>query len=102
MATSVCITKNNLKKIPSLLGGSDECFCKEEGFLFHKHGSGTFGADRYWTYQRVENNDRVVFTIEYFPVRNVLKIRTEHCRFEGTPESLQHLKELLVVMCVQI
>ena len=77
-----------------------ECFCEEQGFLFHKHGSGTFGADRYWTYQRVENNSRVVFTIEYFPVRNMLKIRTEHCRFEGTPESLQHLKDLLVVMRV--
>ena len=77
-----------------------ECFCEEQGFLFHKHGSGTFGADRYWTYQRVENNSRVVFTIEYFPVRNMLKIRTEHCRFEGAPESLQHLKDLLVVMRV--
>ena len=79
-----------------------EFFCKEKGFLFHKHGSGTFGADRYWTFYKVENNDRTLFSIEYFPVRNVLKICTEsHC-FKGSPESLLHLKELLVAMRVQL
>jgi hypothetical protein len=52
-----------------------ETFCKERGFLFHKNGSGTFGQNRYWAFYKVENNDSTVFSIEYFPVRNTIKIK---------------------------
>lgn len=45
-----------------------EGFCSDRGFLFHRNGSGAWGNDRYWTYYKVENNDRTVFSIEYFPV----------------------------------
>lgn len=27
-----------------------ERFCEERGFLFHAHGSGKWGSERYWTY----------------------------------------------------
>lgn len=78
-----------------------ETFCQEHGFLFHKHGSGTFGADRYWTLYKVENNDRTVFSIEYFPVRSMLKIRKEGSSYQGTVESLAHMMELLKSMRIE-
>lgn len=75
-----------------------EKYCQTHKFLFHKHGSGTFGADRYWTFYKVENNDYTVYSIEYFPVRNTLKIRKGGSSYQGTVESLMHLKELLAAM----
>lgn len=79
-----------------------EDFCKEHGFLFHQHGSGTFGADRYWSYVKVENNDRMVFSIEYFPVRNLLKINAGASRYQGSPESLAHVMDLFAAMRINL
>jgi hypothetical protein len=75
-----------------------EAFCQAHGFLFHEHGSGTWGADRYWTLYKVEDNDRTVFSIEYFPVRGTVKIGKGGSRYQGMVESTAHLKELLAAM----
>ena len=75
-----------------------ETFCREKGFLFHKNGSGTFGADRYWSYCKVADNDRTLFTIEYFPVRGIVTVRRGACAYQGRVESVAHLVELLAVM----
>ena len=75
-----------------------ESFCRDHGFLFHEHGSGTFGADRYWTFYQVENNDRTVFSIEYFPMRESIKICKGGSKYQGIVESVAHLRELLAVM----
>ena len=79
-----------------------EDFCRDRGFLFHKNGSGTWGADRYWTYSKVVNNNRQLYSIEYFPVRNHVKIRCENNSFSGTLESLVHFVELLNVMRIDL
>jgi hypothetical protein len=79
-----------------------EEFCRDRGFLFHKNGSGTWGGDRYWTYYKVENNDKTVFSIEYFPVRNLIKISRDNNKFQGTPESLDHMLELLSAMRIDV
>ena len=79
-----------------------EIFCQEHGFLFHEHGSGTFGADRYWTFTKVENNDRTLFAIEYFPVRDFMKIRCAGHTYQGCPESLEHMMELLAAMRIKL
>lgn len=79
-----------------------ETFCQEHGFLFHKNGSGTFGADRYWTFTKVENNTRTVFFIAYYPVRNCLKVRTDAHTYQGVPESLAHMQELLTALRVMV
>ena len=79
-----------------------EGFCRDRGFLFHENGSGAWGNDRYWTYYKVENNDRTVFCIEYFPVRNHLKICHGNSNYQGTPESLEHMLELLSAMRIDI
>ena len=79
-----------------------EEFCRDRCFLFHKNGSGAWGNDRYWTYYKVENNDRTVFSIEYFPVRNFIKISRGNNKFQGTPESLEHLMELLLAMRINM
>ena len=79
-----------------------EGFCSDRGFLFHRNGSGAWGNDRYWTYYKVENNDRTVFSIEYFPVRNYLKICHGNSCYQGTPESLEHMLELLSAMRIDI
>ena len=78
-----------------------EEFCEAQGFLYHKNGSGQWGADRYWTFTKVENNDTVLFTIEYYPVRNQLKIKSKFHNYQGTPESLTHLYELLAAMRIK-
>lgn len=78
-----------------------ETFCQEHGFLFHKHGSGTFGADRYWTLYKVDNNDRTVFSIEYFPVRGMLKICKGGSNYQGAVESVAHMRELLSAMRIE-
>jgi hypothetical protein len=78
-----------------------EIFCQEHDFLFHKHGSGTFGADRYWTFYKVENNDTTVFSIEYFPMRETIKIKKGGSRYQGLVESVAHLRELLDVMRIK-
>ena len=79
-----------------------EDFCRDRGFLFHKNGSGTWGADRYWTYYKVVNNNRLLYSIEYFPVRNHVKIRCENNSYSGTLESLVHFVELLKVMRIDL
>lgn len=79
-----------------------ECFCEERGFLFHAHGSGKWGRERYWTYYKVENNADTRFSIEYFPVQHRVKIRIGANRYEGQVESLTHLKELLAVMRIHV
>ena len=75
-----------------------EMFCREHGFLFHQHGSGKWGADRYWTLYKVKNNVDTEFSIEYFPVRSMLKVRKGGSSYQGFVESVQHLKELLAAM----
>ena len=70
--------------------------------MFHENGSGAWGNDRYGTYYKVENNDRTVFSIEYCPVRNHLKICHGNSSYKGTPDSLEHMLELLSVMRIDI
>ena len=82
--------------------GDMEEFCRDRGFLFHKNGSGAWGNDRYWTYYKVENNDRTVFSIEYFPVRHFVKIGRDNNTFQGTPESLDHMLEILSAMRIDV
>lgn len=79
-----------------------ERFCEEHGFLFHAHGSGKWGRERYWTYYKVENNADTRFSIEYFPAQHRVKIRAGANRYEGQVESLSHLKELLAVMRIHL
>ena len=79
-----------------------ERFCEERGFLYHAHGSGKWGSERYWTYYKEENNDDTRFSIEYFPVQHRVKIRIGENRYEGLVESLTHLKELLAVMRIHV
>lgn len=78
-----------------------EIFCKERGFLFHKNGSGTFGQNRYWTFYKVENNDSTVFSIEYFPVRSMIKIKKGGSCYHGTVESVDHMIQLLTAMRIK-
>lgn len=82
--------------------GDIEGFCRDRGFLFHKNGSGAWGNDRYWTYYEVENNDRTVFYIEYFPVRHFIKIGRDNNKFRGTPEALDHMLEILSAMRIDV
>lgn len=79
-----------------------EGYCRDRGFLFHKNGSGAWGGDRYWTCYKVENNDKTVFSIEYFPVRNFIKISQGNNKFQGEPESFEHLMELLSAMRINM
>lgn len=79
-----------------------ERFCEECGFLFHAHGSGKWGSERYWTYYKVENNADTRFSIEYFPAQHRVKICMGANRYEGQVESLTHLKELLAVMRIHV
>ena len=79
-----------------------ERFCEEHRFLFHAHGSGKWGRERYWTYYKVENNADTRFSIEYFPVQHRIKICMGANRYEGQVESLSHLKELLAVMRIHV
>lgn len=78
-----------------------EQFCRERGFLYHAHGSGQWGRHRYWTYYKVEQGD-TLFSIEYFPVAQRVKIRVGASRYEGQVESLPHLLELLAVMRIDV
>lgn len=79
-----------------------EPFCEERGFLFHAHGSGKWGRERYWTFYKVENNADTRFSIEYFPVQHRIKICMGANRYEGQVESLTHLMELLAVMRIHV
>ena len=79
-----------------------ERFCEERRFLYHAHGSGKWGRERYWTFYKVENNADTRFSIEYFPVQHRVKIRMGVNRYEGQVESLTHLKELLAVMRIHL
>ena len=45
---------------------------------------------------------RTVFSVEYFPVRNFIKISRDNNKFQGTPESLEHLQEILSVMRIDV
>jgi hypothetical protein len=78
-----------------------EQFCREHGFLYHAHGSGQWGSQSYWTYYKVEQGD-TLFSIEYFPVAQRVKIRVGASRYEGQVESLPHLLELLAVMRIEV
>jgi len=78
-----------------------EQFCRERGFLYHAHGSGQWGRHRYWTYYKVEQGD-TLFSIEYFPVAQRVKIRVGASRYEGQVESLPHLLELLAAMRIEV
>lgn len=77
-----------------------EAFCQRYGFLFHEHGSGKFGASRYWTFYKVGNNGSTEFSIEYFPVGGTIKICRGCSAYRGAVESVSHLNELLNVMRV--
>ena len=55
-----------------------------------------------WTFYKVEHNADTRFSIEYFPIRHRIKIRTGANRYEGRVESLVHLKELLAVMRINV
>lgn len=79
-----------------------EQFCREHGFLFHAHGSGKWGSGRYWSYYKVENNDRTLFSIEYFPVGSTVRINIANNRYQGRVESVVHLKELLAAMRIDL
>ena len=79
-----------------------ERFCEERRFLFHAHGSGKWGSERYWTFYKVENNADTRFSIEYFPAQHRIKIRMGANRYEGQVESLSHLLELLTVMRIHV
>lgn len=78
-----------------------ETFCQRRGFLFHEHGSGKWGADRYWTFYKVVNNGTTQFSIEFFPVRGTIKICRGASTYQGIVESLSHLQELLKVMRIE-
>lgn len=78
-----------------------EQFCREHDFLYHAHGSGQWGSQRYWTYYKVEQGD-TLFSIEYFPVAQRVKIRVGTSRYEGQVESLPHLQELLAAMRIDV
>ena len=78
-----------------------EQFCRERGFLYHAHGSGQWGSQRYWTYYKVEQGD-TLFSIEYFPIAHRVKIRVGTSRYEGQVESLPHLQELLTAMRIDV
>lgn len=67
-----------------------EQFCSEHGFLYHTHGSGKWGSERYWSYYKVEN----MFSIEYFPVSSTVRISIANNRYYGWVESVTHLQEL--------
>lgn len=79
-----------------------EQFCREHGFLFHAYGSGKWGSGRYWSYYEVENNDRTVFSIEYFPVSSTARISIANNRYQGGVESVAHLQELLAAMRINL
>ena len=79
-----------------------EQFCREHGFLYHAHGSGKWGSGRYWSYYKVENNDRTVFSIEYFPVSGTARISIANNRYQGEVESVAHLLELLAAMRINL
>ena len=75
--------------------GEMEQFCREHGFLYHAHGSGKWGSERYWSYYKVENNDRTVFSIEYCPVSGTARISIANNHYQGGVESVAHLLELM-------
>jgi hypothetical protein len=79
-----------------------EQFCSEHGFLYHTHGSGKWGSERYWSYYKVENNDRTVFSIEYFPVSGTARISIANNRYQGEVESVAHLQELMAAMRINL
>ena len=82
--------------------GEMEQFCREHGFLYHAHGSGKWGRERYWSYYKVENNDRTVFYIEYFPVSGTTRISIANNRYQGGVESVAHLLELMAAMRIPL
>ena len=82
--------------------GELEQFCSEHGFLYHAHGSGKWGSERYWSYYKVENNDRTVFSIEYFPVSGTARISIANNHYQGGVESVAHLLELMAAMRIPL
>ena len=82
--------------------GELEQFCREHGFLYHAHGSGKWGKERYWSYYKVENNDRTVFSIEYCPVSGTARISIANNHYQGGVESVAHLLELMAAMRIPL
>ena len=82
--------------------GEMEQFCREHGFLYHAHGSGKWGSERYWSYYKVENNDRTVFSIEYCPVSGTARISIANNHYQGGVESVAHLLELMAAMRIPL
>ena len=82
--------------------GELEQFCREHGFLYHAHGSGKWGRERYWSYYKVENNDRTVFSIEYCPVSGTARISIANNHYQGGVESVAHLLELMAAMRIPL
>lgn len=82
--------------------GELEQFCSEHGFLYHAHGSGKWGRERYWSYYKVENNDRTVFSIEYCPVSGTARISIANNRYQGGVESVAHLLELMAALRIPL
>ena len=82
--------------------GELEQFCREHGFLYHAHGSGKWGSERYWSYYKVENNDRTVFSIEYCPVSGTARISIANNHYQGGVESVAHLLELMAAMRIPL
>ena len=76
-----------------------EQFCREHGFLYHAHGSGKWGSERYWSYYKVENNDRTVFSIEYFPVSGTARISIANNRGHSVMQLRDpYIKNLYIII----
>ena len=88
--------------VNSVYIGELEQFCSEHGFLYHAHGSGKWGSERYWSYYKVENNDRTVFSIEYCPVSGTARISIANNHYQGGVESVAHLLELMAAMRIPL
>ena len=74
-----------------------EAFCEEHQFVYHKTGYGRFGARPYWSYYRVENNDRTLFTIEYYPRTFSVMVKTNERAYNGRCDNLSELFSILEV-----
>ncbi|MBQ0020350.1 MAG: hypothetical protein KBT39_07510 [Bacteroidales bacterium] len=79
-----------------------DAFCREHGFLYHEHGRGHFGASPYWSFCKVENNDKVLFSIEYICQMNHLQISSCMGKFSGRIACLDDLSQLLRVMQINL
>lgn len=83
-----------------------ETFCEKHGFVYHNKGRGRNGFYAYWTFYKVVNNDKTLFSIEYTPVthcsRNTISINGLCGSFNGVVKSVDHLKKILDVVDIDI